>query len=612
MKQRSVRLSPAAGLCWALSFACAVPPGEPWPANADSKNAVQGAERAPLDEDAQTSDDAPDQKPAKSAKKGPAAKADAAAIERVLALAKSDNRVMDHLRTLTQEIGPRLTGSNHFNHAAQWCQAQFESWGLAAHLEKWGEFPAGFDRGPSHGRMVAPATMDLTFITNAWSVGTQGAVRGAALLEPAKAEEIDAALDHLAGAWILRSRDRIDSKLRNRFNKLCEQAGVAGFVSSGGKSGLLGMFGNQRVDLDKLKQEVEIRLLHEHYDALLERLKKGEKVELEFDVQNEFTPGPVPCYNVVADLEGQEFPHEYVIVGGHLDSWDGAEGAQDNGTGVATTLEAARLIAASGAKPRRTIRFLLFGGEEQGLLGSNRYVKDHADLLAKTSVAFIHDGGANHLTGVRPTYAMLDDFERVFAPLKDFDPARPFEVTEADGLVNSGDSDHAPFIAAGVPGFFWEQSEEGYDRVHHTQYDTLETVDPAEEKHSACVVAVAALGFANLDHLVDRTDTKPVEPRHMGINLDNLTVASISKGGKASDAGWKEGDVIASVDGVKVESRGDVTRLLQKDGPLKTVRLKRGEEVIDSVLDYSADPAEKERRERSVRREAWRKAHKKP
>jgi hypothetical protein len=530
-------------------------------------------------------------------------------LERILSIAREDNRVQDQLRALTKEIGPRLTGSKKFERAANWARDQFASWGLDARLEKWGEFPVGFDRGRSRGGMVSPAKIDYVFITSAWSAGTAGPERGAALLEPGTEDELAAIKDRLAGAWIVRSKLRGDMRTRNKLRDEMRSAGVAGFVSPGGEDGLLQMSGSQRIAMDKLPKFPEIRLRFDQHADLVKRLEASEPVELEFDVEHRFTAGPIDCVNVVADLRGAEWPDECVIVGGHLDSWDAAEGAQDNGTGAATTLEAARLLSAAHVRPRRTIRFILFGGEEEGLLGSLGYVKQHKDDLAKVSAVLIHDGGANHVSGIQPTYAMIEDFERVFAPLADIDATRPFRVHESLGLQNSGDSDHAPFISAGVPAFFWDQSEDGYDHVHHTQYDTFESVDPKEQQYSARAIAVGAYGLAELDHPIDRTDMKPIPKRRMGVQLDGVRVKQVFESGKAADSGWLAGDVILSIDGRDVAGQTEITDALQLGGPKKSFRIRRGDRTLDTVLDYSGESSEAERAARASRRDAYFESH---
>jgi hypothetical protein len=525
-------------------------------------------------------------------------------VERVLEQAKRENRAYETARTIAKEHPKRLTGSKGYDKSAAWAVERFKSYGLDAKLEKWGTFPIAFDRGAQKGRIVSPEEVALTFTTAAWSAGTQGAQRGPAVREPRTEAELTA-LDlrkDLAGAWIVRAGAEPEAGLRKKLREIYDEAGILGVVRAGPKSGLLRMGGNSRVDPKKLPKNVEIRVLAEQLDALVARLEKNEHVVLEFEIENVFTPGPVDCHNVVADIKGTRFPNEYVIVQAHLDAWDGAEGAQDNGTGCATALEAARLIAASGTKPLRTIRFVLYGGEEQGLLGSEGYVRDHKDELDETSVVFTHDAGGTFLAGIDATYAMLADLERVCAPLSALDPKRPFTVHEVPGVKNSGDSDHAPFIKAGVPSFFWHQSEIGYERVHHTQHDVFEEVDRGDLEHSAIVAAVVALGCAQLEHKLDRTDSKSPPRRLLGVQLEGVVVSSVTEEGRAVAAGWKAGDRILQIDGESVKTESDITDRVQLGGARKTFRLARGEETIESVLDWSDEKAEKERSARAERR----------
>ena len=245
-------------------------------------------------------------------------------------------------------------------------------------------------------------------------------------------------------------------------------------------------------------------LLRKQFDEIAGWLKDGKTVTLEFDIRNYFKKGPIKLYNVIADIPGTEQPDEYVIVGGHIDSWDGATGATDNGTGVATTLEAARILMKAGVKPRRTIRFMLWSGEEQGLLGSAAYVKAHKDLMPKISAVLVHDGGTNYLSGIGATEAMLSDFEQVFAPVKELDPNYPFEVRKVAGLLRRRQrprlvprGERAGLLLATV-------GQGRYQHTHHTQYDTFDAAIPEYQKHSSLVVALGAYGIANLDHLLSR------------------------------------------------------------------------------------------------------------
>jgi len=564
--------------------------------------------------------------PLLSAPQAPAVARREGAAERIVALARGDNRVQDHLRTLTRRYGPRLTGSHVLYDAQVWARDTFASYGLEARLERWGEFPVGFHRGPTVGRVVSPRERELEFITGCWTAGTLGPVEGAAVLEPETFEELEALRARLGGAWVLKARrgrderrawaerlaggdeekdgTRLVQELEDGFAAACAEAGVAGTVRSGPADGLLVTSGNYRVDPENLPSAVAITLRGDQFAAIVEELRAGADVRLMFDIDNRFVPGPIDLYNVVADLKGSEFPDEYVIVQAHVDAWDGAQGACDNGTGTATTLEAARLLVAAGVVPRRTIRFVLYGGEEQGLLGSDAYCEAHADELERVSIVLNHDNGPNPLEGIAATAAMLADFEAVFAPVEGLDPERPFEIREVGGISAGGGSDHASFVRRGVPAFFWMQSQEGYQHVHHTQFDTFEYAGEQDQKHNALVVALAAYGFAQLDHLVDRTNMSPPPPRLLGVQLEGARVVHLTAGAKAALAGWQVGDVILAIDGVKIEgSQNRVRRELARGGPRKAIRLQRGDEVLESSLDYSDDPDEPRRRQQAAERE---------
>jgi carboxypeptidase Q len=520
--------------------------------------------------------------------------------QRLIELGRESDWARRHIEVITGHFPRRLTGCPELELAQGWLLMTFEDMGLAAYREAWGNLEVGFQRGRSSGRVVAPEEQALTFITPAWSPGTEGATRGPALLEPATVEEARERAADLRGAWLLRNPE-VSREQRRGLDELYPELGVAGTVQPGLRDGRLRTGGSHRITWEDLPRLVRVTVAHDQYRDLERRLEAGEGLELEFDVQNQFLHGPLTQHNVIAEIEGSEFPDEYVIVQGHMDAWDGAQGACDNGTGMATTLEAARLIQEAGIVPRRTIRFVFYTGEEQGLLGSRGYVERHVDELERVSVVLNHDNGTNHLRGIVATDAMLEDFEAVFEPIGRLDPARPFEVRRVPGL-RPGPSDHAPFVEAGVPAFHWDQSEEGYRRLHHTQHDTLAEVDHDDQRHSALVVALAAVRFAELDHLVDRSFLREPDPRRMGVYLggeSGTVVERVSPGGLAAGAGWQAGDRVLAVDGAPVGSRDGLVAAIQGGGPRKVVLLRRGEEEVESVLDWSDDPLEAERR-------AWR------
>jgi hypothetical protein len=246
---------------------------------------------------------------------------------------------------------------------------------------------------------------------------------------------------------------------------------------------------------------------HEHY-ALLHRLATradAKKPRVELEVTNKFIPGEVVVYNTVGEIKGSEKPDEFVVLGAHIDSWDLAQGTTDNGTGTCIVLEAARILAKSGVKPKRTIRFCLFSGEEQGLHGSRQYVKKHEAEMPKTSMCLVHDTGTGKVTGIglqgRAAIKPILDAELV--SLKDIG------VTDISLRGMSG-SDHQSFERAGVPGFMIAQDMSEYRFTHHTQTDTLDKANEANLIQGAQVMAIAAMRVANLDDLLPRD--KPEAP----------------------------------------------------------------------------------------------------
>ncbi len=527
-------------------------------------------------------------------------------VERLIELGRSDNRVQEHLEHLTRRIGPRLSGSHNLQRAVEWTAAEFERLGLRVHVEEWGEVAVGFDRGPSRGGMVAPERIDFEFNTFAWTAGTNGPARGRALRAPTSEGELEALESEFGGAWLVyppAGSPQTPAAVNRKLEQALKRRGALGVVR-GARTELLVTDGNWRVAWDDLPTQPVVRVRSDQFAALWQRLEAGEAVELEFDIDNRFFEGPVAQHNVVADLVGAEKPDEFVIVGGHLDSWDGAEGAVDNATGVATTMEAARLLVAARARPARTIRFVLWTGEEQGLHGSRAYVKQHAAELDRVSAVLNHDGGTNYLAGLRGTRAMEAQLREACAPLFGLDPEMPFEIESTPDFEARSSSDHWPYVELGVPGFFWRQAgRSNYTHHHHTQHDTFEAAIPEYQRHSALVAAIAALGIADLPQLLDRSFVKPIAPRRMGVQLDGVTVSVVSRGGKAASAGWRGGDRIVAIDGVEVSSREAVTEQLQAGGPRKLVVLARGDERIESVLDYSGDPDEAERAARRAARE---------
>ncbi|HRI44840.1 MAG TPA: M20/M25/M40 family metallo-hydrolase [Fimbriimonadaceae bacterium] len=441
---------------------------------------------------------------------GASAQADQATVQRIVQHGKNENQVMRHLWHLSKNIGPRLTGSPKLLQACDWTMLRFKEFGLKnVHLDYWGEVPVGFERGERQtGRMVAPYEWDFEFTTPAWSPGTGVKRRGVAILEPTTMAEYEKVKGKLRWAWLIsQGGTRQPGSERAQVDALIAKAGIAGRVSAS-RSDLVVTGGRYSgLDYNNLPKDVRITIRKKDMDRIMYSLQKGKEVKLEFDIQQRFLKGPKPVYNVVAEIPGTERPDEVVIVSGHLDSWDGpgSEGTCDNGTGTMVALEAARILMATGAKPKRTIRFILWTGEEQGLLGSRAYVQNHRDQLDKISAVLVDDGGTNYQGGVTCTAAMEPLIRMALQPAMDAFPEFPMRIQIVERIPRGGGSDHAPFNGVGVPGFFWfETGRANYNYVHHTQHDKFEEAIPEYLVQSSVNTAAAAYILACAETMLPR------------------------------------------------------------------------------------------------------------
>jgi hypothetical protein len=288
--------------------------------------------------------------------------------------------------------------------------------------------------------------------------------------------------------------------------------------------------------IDQIPDEPHALISRSDYDFLNSRLFDNEPIEVSFDLQNTLVAGPIPVCNVIAEIRGSEKPEEVVIVSGHLDSWDGpgSQGTTDNGTGTAVTIETARLLIAANARPLRTIRFIHWTGEEQGLLGSKEYVKQLKERgeLDKISAMFNDDGGTNSQGGLAAADQMVPMLAAATAPItgKFFD-SKP-DTTSTDnpmGELNvnvrsvgprqrpGAGSDHASFIAEGVPAFFWDEvGRADYGYGWHTQHDRFDLAIEEYLKQSATNSAITAFRLACAPTLLPRSEPEAEEEEKPG------------------------------------------------------------------------------------------------
>ena len=484
-----------------------------------------------------------------------------AAVKKIIEVGTTDNQVMRHLDILTNRFGGRPIGSDAYETAAAWLRHEFDKWGIENHLEEAGELSVGFNRGPWFGRLIGgDQPMTLHFVTPSYTSGTQGVQRGHVLIEPTSESELNRMKHVLKGAWVLvdgkssgwpvghsdslraaikqenleiaRYNDslmRRGGRDRATYEKMKKpktfpalyyeemvEAGVLGFIQKA-EVPLRALYDRvmlqqQKVDFDHLPQVCDIKLDEHQFDIIYQMAKERRDFWLEFDIRNHFKLGPIKYHNVVGSIRGSKYPDEYVIVSGHLDAYDVATGGIDCGTGIGPMMEAARLLALSGAKPKRTILFVAFAGEEFGLLGAHAYVKTHEKELGKISNLFNRDGGPTPPVGIAVSQAMLKDFEEICRPIKDIRPDYPFEVTVAKPRkrpTQTGGTDATVFAVAGVPTFeFTTRDFKGYNfnygEIWHTERDVFNKNIPEYQEHTAVVTAIVALGVANLDHLLSR------------------------------------------------------------------------------------------------------------
>ena len=431
------------------------------------------------------------------------------AVLKIIDEGKNRNQTMQHLTYLCEEIGPRLTGSSRLERANRWVMDLFNEWGMEnVHLYQWGTLPIRFDRGPSSGKMLKPVERVFEFTARSWSAGTDGPVSGIVIPEPKTAEELDAVADKLAGAWVLKRPRSGNNPFEDRINA----AGIAGYITPAAGETVTtgGVRGITQLDINSISPIVTVFVRRSDYDAINSRLADEEEVVVEFDLQHNFVAGPIPVYNTIGEIRGTELPDEVVIISGHLDSWDGpgSQGTVDNGTGSSVTIEAARILIASGIKPKRTIRFILWSGEEQGLLGSRAYVANLSEEeRAKISAVFVDDSGTNQQSSLTCAQSMESMLRQVVAPMNYAFPDVPIRLNVLPTMpARGGASDHASFNAVGIPGFFWGKTgTANYRYAWHTQNDRLDQAVPEYLVKNSTVSAIAAFMLSEAETLLPRS-----------------------------------------------------------------------------------------------------------
>ena len=495
-------------------------------------------------------------------------------LERIRKEESDHSQIMKTMHMLTDVYGPRLTGSPNHERAAEWAIREMQSWGLEnAHLEPWNFGHPGWLNERLTAHIISPVKDALVCEVLAWTPSTRGSVKAKAyqliLPDGATQEQLTAAFSReksrIRGRIVLVGKPQVvrvnlippakrldEEQLQRRYgpdprpfpeasptpspspgprpltiNQLTEQ--IDKFLKDNGalvrvndaarEHGQIRAFGNRSYDVDRVVPTVVMR--NEDYGRITRIMTGGTDVELEFNIVNRVYPEGKTSYNAIAEIPGSDKAAEVVMLGGHLDSWHASTGATDNAIGCAIMMEAARVLKKLGVKPRRTIRVALWSGEEQGLLGSQAYVKEHFGSFEEPKPAyekfagyFNIDSGTGRVRGIS-----------VFGPAEAASLMRAiFSPFKNDGLVGAvpsrsrrlGGSDHTSFNNAGLPGIGMGQDPIEYgSHTWHTNLDTYERILEDDVKKAAIEVAWGVYSLAMRDDLLPRfaTEAMPARPR---------------------------------------------------------------------------------------------------
>ena len=506
-----------------------------------------------------------------------------AAVSPAVAAPKDTGRIIDEgmnrsqvmitAHQLMDDIGPRLTSSTNIRKAQAWALAKFQGCGLSnVHREGY-RFGRGWDIVDSNVRLVSPRPIKLTAIPVAWTPATNGTVSAPVVVAPMNLQEHFAAYHgKLAGKIVLislpgsvnDSTDPVFERLsaddiakedkysiphfdpdepvqwlkridffRQMDKFLAAEGAVAWVRRSYRDGGLVSGEGYQHA-LGDSPRLPGIELSAEDYRRVARLAKTGENPVLEINSNVRYLDDDPNAYNVIADIPGSDPNAGYVMAGAHFDSWVAGDGASDNGAGSVVVMEAARILRQLGIRPKRTIRFALWSGEEQGLYGSANYVQDHIasrpgaigpggillwDQLVRNypvtpqpgygalKAYFNLDNGSGKIRGIysEGNAAAVPLLREWLAPFKSM----------GAGSVVAGPTtgtDHESFQAVAVPGFEFIQDPLDYEsRVHHSNIDTLDHMKADDLRQAATIMAGVLLSAANSDQELPRAPL-PTQP----------------------------------------------------------------------------------------------------
>ena len=428
---------------------------------------------------------------------------------------------------LLDKIGPRLVGSPKMQQANDWAVATYKSWGIEARNEKWGEW-RGWDRGISHIDMIAPRVRSLEGTQLAWSPTTKGkTINAETIIIPDLGDSVSFAqwLPNVKGKFVLVSMLQPTGRpdynweefgTKESFEKMksertvqtqawtkriqktgyttrtlpvaLEKAGAVGVISSLWSAG----FGVNKIFSAYTKNIPSVDISLEDYGLVYRLTESNSKPILSIKTESKET-GVVPTFNTIAEIKGSEKPDEYVMLSAHFDSWDGASGATDNGTGTLTMMEAMRILRKFYPNPRRTILVGHWGSEEQGLNGSRAFVEDHPEIVNNIQALFNQDNGTGRVTNISGQ-GFLQSYKYIGNWLSAVpDSVKDGLTTTFPGSPGGGGSDYASFVAAGVPAFSLSSLSWLYGSyTWHTNRDTYDKIVFDDVKKNVIIAAIMA------------------------------------------------------------------------------------------------------------------------
>ncbi|HKQ80305.1 MAG TPA: M20/M25/M40 family metallo-hydrolase [Blastocatellia bacterium] len=486
-----------------------------------------------------------------------------------------NSQIMRTMHFLTDVYGPRLTGSPNHKNAAEWAIKQMASWGFDnGRLEPWDFGHPGWLNERASGHVISPYKEPLVFEVLAWTPSTNGALTGTVyhMITPESPTEdelkafLEGEKEKVKAKMVMVGKHRIipvnfepenkrltEEQVKTRFagarsqqrQQQQQQPGqprkltsreinqkTGEFLAANGAMMMIidtaaegrmeqrrvRAFNNRNFDPSKFPPTAVIS--NEDYGRITRILADRTPVELEFNIVNRNYPEGKTSYNAIAEIAGSDKKDEVIMLGGHLDSWHSATGATDNAVGCAAMMEAARILKAIGVKPRRTIRVALWSGEEQGLLGSQAYVKEHFGTFENPKPGYSKLGGYFNIdSGTGRARSMS-----VFGPTEAADVLGPalepfadlgFVVVRSSNSRGLGGSDNGSFNQAGLPGIGVGQDPIEYGNITwHTNLDTYERIVEDDVKKSAIIIAAAVYHLAMSDQMLPRfkPDTMPALP----------------------------------------------------------------------------------------------------